>query len=90
VWFDADSTNTTRSFVVDWEVGLPPMSRPNRVFLGMILGGEWALGVVTLDVVIMTCLGIGGYDGVIRAKGGSSEMFVVRDLSDAAICELSG
>jgi hypothetical protein len=50
------------------------------------------LGVVTLDVVTVTSLGIGEYVGVIGARGDSSEIFVVfsRDLSDAAICGLSG
>ena len=34
----------------------------------------------------VTCLGIGEYAGVVGAKSDSSKMFLVRDLSDAAIC----
>jgi hypothetical protein len=43
------------------------------------------LGVVTLDVATVTCLGIGEYVGVIGARGDPGEIFVARDLSDAAM-----
>lgn len=70
--------------VVDWEAGLPPMTRPNRILLVMILDREEALGVV-----IETCFTIGEDSGVVAAKGDFREKSVVRDLFGVALCELS-
>lgn len=84
VVLDADSSNTMWSFVVDWETGLLPMICSNCVFWVMILGGKGALYVVT-----RTCFDIVEYAGVVGAKGDFSEISLVRDLSDVAICGLS-
>lgn len=50
--------------------------------------GEGKFNVV--DSVIGTYFGIGECPGVVGVKSNSRKKVVVRDLSDVAICEISG
>lgn len=53
-----------------------------------VMVGEGTFGFV--ESVIGTCFDKGECAGIVGAKGDSREKVVVRDLSDVAICGLSG
>lgn len=71
-------------FTVDRATGLSLMTRPARVFLVTILGGERVLGVVAS--VIGTWFDIRECTGFVGDKGVSKEKFDIKDLFDVTLC----